>query len=101
MRGRRTSGMFCRYLPKTDSEERFGTELELNHMPVWIQGTTRSLRSRRYAVQKMECPCDYIYDPAEGDHENNIDPGTAFADLPDDWVCPKCGAEKEYFYPVD
>lgn len=55
----------------------------------------------RHTVQKMECPCGYIYDPAEGDYENNIEAGTAFADLPDTWVCPKCGAEKEYFYPVD
>ena len=45
--------------------------------------------------------CGYIYDPAEGDVDNGIHPGTAFADLPDDWVCPKCGAEKEYFYAVD
>ncbi|MBM9614186.1 rubredoxin [Desulfobulbus rhabdoformis] len=52
-------------------------------------------------MQKMECPCGYIYDPKEGDYENNIAPGTAFADLPDDWVCPKCGAEKEYFYEAD
>jgi rubredoxin len=59
------------------------------------------LDSRRHAVQKMECPCGYIYDPAEGDYETKIEPGTTFADLPDDWVCPKCGAEKEYFYPVD
>lgn len=52
-------------------------------------------------MQKMECPCGYVYDPAEGDHENGVAPDTAFADLPDDWVCPKCGAEKEYFYAVD
>ena len=52
-------------------------------------------------MQKMECPCGYVYDPAEGDYENGVQPGTAFADLPDDWVCPKCGAEKEYFYAVD
>jgi len=52
-------------------------------------------------MQKFECPCGYIYDPAEGDLENGIEPGTAFQDLPDDWVCPKCGAEKEHFFPVD
>ena len=52
-------------------------------------------------MQKMECPCGYIYDPAEGDVDNGIHPGTAFADLPDDCACPKCGAEKEYFYAVD
>ncbi len=52
-------------------------------------------------MQRMECPCGYIYDPAEGDIEHGIEPGTPFEDLPDDWVCPKCGAEKENFYPAD
>lgn len=52
-------------------------------------------------MQKYECPCGYIYDPKEGDLENGIEPGTPFKDLPDDWVCPKCGAEKEHFFPVD
>ncbi|WP_054032947.1 rubredoxin [Desulfatitalea tepidiphila] len=48
-------------------------------------------------MARYECPCGYIYDPAEGDAEHNIQIGTAFEDLPDDWVCPKCGAEKEFF----
>jgi rubredoxin len=52
-------------------------------------------------MEKYECPCGYVYDPAEGDHENNIPPGTAFKDLPDDWVCPLCDAEKEFFELVD
>jgi rubredoxin len=51
-------------------------------------------------MTKYECPCGYVYDPAEGDLENGIEPGTAFEDLPADWVCPKCGAEKEYFEEV-
>jgi len=41
--------------------------------------------------------CGYIYDPALGDPENGIPPGTRFEDLPDNWVCPVCGTEKEYF----
>lgn len=41
--------------------------------------------------------CGYIYDPDEGDPEHDIPPGTAFEDLPDDWVCPACGVGKEYF----
>jgi rubredoxin len=49
------------------------------------------------AHAKYECPCGYVYDPAEGDLEHGIEPGTAFEELPDSWVCPKCGAEKEYF----
>jgi flavin reductase (DIM6/NTAB) family NADH-FMN oxidoreductase RutF/rubredoxin len=38
--------------------------------------------------------CGYIYDPALGDPEHGIPPGTAFGDLPSDWVCPVCGTEK-------
>lgn len=41
--------------------------------------------------------CDYIYDPELGDPENGIEPGTAFEDLPDDWVCPLCGVGREEF----
>lgn len=41
--------------------------------------------------------CQYVYDPAEGDIENGIAPGTAFEDIPDDWVCPLCGAGKDSF----
>ena len=49
-------------------------------------------------MDKYECPCGYVYDPAEGDYEHGVEAGTAFADLPADWVCPKCGAEKEHFF---
>ncbi len=51
-------------------------------------------------MDKYECPCDYVYDPEEGDYENGIDSGTSFENLPEDWLCPKCGAEKEYFDKV-
>jgi flavin reductase (DIM6/NTAB) family NADH-FMN oxidoreductase RutF/rubredoxin len=44
--------------------------------------------------------CGYEYDPAEGDPENGIPPGTPFEDLPDDWTCPICGAEKEDFSEI-
>ena len=44
--------------------------------------------------------CGYIYDPAEGDPDNDIKPGTAFEDLPEDWTCPECGAGKEDFEAV-
>lgn len=51
---------------------------------------------------KYECTlCGYIYDPDEGDPENGIEPGTAFEDLPDDWVCPVCGARKEDFEEIE
>jgi flavin reductase (DIM6/NTAB) family NADH-FMN oxidoreductase RutF/rubredoxin len=54
------------------------------------------------ATQRWRCTvCGYIYDPAVGDPEGGIEPGTAFEDIPDDWVCPVCGAGKEDFEPVD
>ena len=52
--------------------------------------------------QKWICQvCDHIYDPAEGDPDSGIPPGTAFEDLPDDWACPVCGAAKEDFEPYE
>ncbi len=41
--------------------------------------------------------CGYVYDPAIGDPEHDIAPGTPFESLPDDWLCPVCGAEKTLF----
>lgn len=41
--------------------------------------------------------CGYIYDPAKGDAENGIEPGTKFEQIPEDWVCPVCGAPKNMF----
>ena len=48
-------------------------------------------------MDKYECSiCGYIYDEAEGDvADNGIIAGTKFADLPADWVCPTCGADKD------
>jgi len=45
--------------------------------------------------------CSYIYDPAVGDPDNGVAPGTAFDDIPDTWVCPECGAGKDQFEPVE
>ena len=45
--------------------------------------------------------CGYIYDPALGDPDNHRDPGTAFEDLPEDWLCPLCGVGKDEFSKVD
>ena len=49
-------------------------------------------------MEKWKClVCGYIYDPAEGDPDNGVEPNTPFDKLPDDWVCPDCGAGKEDF----
>jgi len=53
-------------------------------------------------MKKYRCTvCGYIYDPAKGDPSNGVEPGTAFENLPDDWVCPECGAAKSEFEPVE
>ena len=50
-------------------------------------------------MKKYECePCGYIYDPTAGDPDGGIAPGTAFEDIPDDWVCPICGLGKDVFF---
>ena len=41
--------------------------------------------------------CGYVYDPAVGDPDNDIAPGTAFEDLPENWACPLCGVPKSEF----
>ena len=43
----------------------------------------------------------YIYDPAQGEPDSNTPPGTPFENLPDDWVCPVCGASKDQFDKID
>ena len=49
-------------------------------------------------MEKYVCQvCGYVYDPAEGDPDRGIAPGTPFSKLPDDWVCPPCGAGKSDF----
>ncbi len=49
-------------------------------------------------MEKYVCElCGYVYDPAQGDPENGIAPGTEFDELPEDWICPLCGATKEDF----
>ena len=48
-------------------------------------------------MTKYKCPCGYEYDPAVGDPDNGIAPGTAWADVPADFKCPECGIEKEMF----
>jgi rubredoxin len=51
---------------------------------------------------KYECAsCGYVYDPEQGDPEIGIDPGTAFENLPDDWICPDCAVSRNAFHEVE
>ncbi|HOV82910.1 MAG TPA: rubredoxin [Methanothrix sp.] len=53
-------------------------------------------------AQKYQCTiCGYIYDPAKGDPDSGISPGTPFESLPDSWTCPQCGASRDDFKKID
>ena len=68
------------------------------------EGYNRSVSDhprRRPAMSKWRCKvCAYVYDPAAGDPENGVPPGTPFEKLPEDWYCPLCGVGKEEFEKV-
>ena len=48
-------------------------------------------------MEKYVCPCGYVYDPAIGDEETGVAPGTSWENVPEDWVCPVCGLGKDAF----
>ena len=53
-------------------------------------------------MQKYVCiVCGYVYDPEVGDPDHGVAPGTAFGDVPSDWLCPLCGVGKEEFEPIE
>jgi len=66
--------------------------------PTFIKTKAKEVRGMKRYVCSV---CGYVYDPEEGDPEHGIAPGTAFEDLPADWVCPVCGASKDQFEPED
>ncbi len=52
-------------------------------------------------MKKYECSeCGYVYKEAKGDKSQGIAPGTAFDDLPSDWVCPVCQVSADYFVEI-
>jgi rubredoxin len=61
-------------------------------------GQAELTKGEQTKMNKWKCTvCGYVYDPAEGDADNGVPPGTPFEKLPDGWVCPLCGAGKELF----
>ncbi len=69
--------------------------------PTTPSDKTHLFDKRSQQLQQYECGiCGYVYDPAKGDPEGNIPPNTPFDKLPEDWVCPICGASKDQFSPA-
>ncbi len=66
----------------------------------WLE-LPEDVNTHREEVEKMdtyEClSCGYNYIPEQGDIDSGVEPETPFEDVPDDWVCPECGAKKETF----
>jgi rubredoxin len=53
-------------------------------------------------MRKYKCTvCGYVYDPAKGDPDGGVQPGTAFEAIPDTWVCPECGVTKADFEVIE
>ena len=52
-------------------------------------------------MERWQCLiCQYVYDPAIGDPDGEVMPGTRFEDIPEGWICPICGAGKDAFVPL-
>ena len=68
--------------------------------PTYIE--EQAVRPKGGKMQKYKCKvCGYIYDSEKGDPDSGVAAGTAFEDIPDDWVCPVCGVGKSDFEPVE
>ena len=57
----------------------------------------KHLKEVKFMERYVCTACGYVYDPELGDVDGAIAPGTAFNDIPDDWVCPLCGVSKDMF----
>jgi rubredoxin len=65
---------------------------------VKLRMCNNSPESREKIMKSWQCTiCQYVYDPAVGDMDHGIAPGTAFEELPEEWLCPVCGAGKSLF----
>jgi rubredoxin len=61
-------------------------------------GPIRAKKKEEIVMDRYVCTvCGYVYDPTNGDPDNGVAPGTKFQDIPDEWTCPVCGADKSQF----
>ncbi len=74
--------------------QRYGVALDVLH------GNGRAGEAAERVAGRWICKvCSMIYDPAVGDPESGIAPGTPFEAIPDSWTCPICGTRKANFIP--
>jgi len=67
-----------------------------------LRSRAKETSKKDYDMKKYVCDvCGYVYDPAAGDPDNGVAAGTPFEQIPDDWVCPECGADKSQFSLVE
>ena len=81
------------------------TEDDLAAVAAWARSVAALVKDPAPAApaknQQYICKlCGYIYDPAAGDPDHGVAPGTAFADVPSQWTCPLCGMDKAMFKPL-
>jgi flavin reductase (DIM6/NTAB) family NADH-FMN oxidoreductase RutF/rubredoxin len=66
--------------------------------PTYFKEIDKTEKKEKKNMEKYVCEvCGYVYDPEKGDPDNGIKPGTSFDQIPDEWLCPVCGAPKESF----
>jgi flavin reductase (DIM6/NTAB) family NADH-FMN oxidoreductase RutF/rubredoxin len=66
--------------------------------PTYSSTVDKVVKWEEIKMEKYVCKvCGYVYDPKKGDPDNGVAPGTKFEDVPEDWVCPVCGATKQDF----
>jgi rubredoxin len=71
-------------------------------LPARFEGSYLGDRARVPADARLECKiCWWVYDPAAGDPQWQIAPGTPFRDLPARWTCPQCEGRAEQFMVID
>jgi rubredoxin len=67
----------------------------------WVSAYNQIKLKIRMTMKRYVCLlCGYVYDEAKGWPEDGIEPGTRWEDVPDDWLCPDCGATKMEFEMV-
>ncbi len=90
--------MHSRQLPGGYNHKLYSNSVHLRDS---LELTRGSFNSLEVHMDKWKCSvCGYVYDPQVGNPDGGIPPNTPFENLPDDWVCPVCGASKDEFEKV-